>query len=559
MKMLSSSLRITTTLIALVALFFASYTPQPVLASVVYTINSAADFGDANPGDGICATNSSKCTLRAALEESNSHAGADTIIIPAMTIVLQNELWITYRLGNDKPVTIIGAGEGQTIIDGDQTTRVLLIESRQSKHTISDLTIRNGYNTDADANVYRPGFGGGIFVDGLLDLAHVTLTNNTALEGGGIYVEFGFAGTDIYRPQVNLNSVTITQNTATTTKFGFGGGGIANGAELHGNNVTVTNNTAALQGGGVYVNSYHPTTLTNFNISNNIAKDGGGLQSDLGDVTLTDGIIDSNRSLCCRPDGSDPGAAGVYNNIGSMVITRVVISNNIAEAPGGMGAGIYNWKYMELYDVSIVGNQAAYGAGIYNGSYEGAPNYLIMMNVTLSGNLGVNSPPINSEGGALFNNHGTVYAYNSTITNNSAEIAGGISNRNNLAGVIWLYNTILAGNIGNWGATDCRGNITSGHNNLVGNPIGGTYYPCTLQNKDTSDLTNISPMMGVLTGWPPHHPLTSYSPAVNKGSNANCAANDIRGVTRPQGPKCDMGAFERIDASFKTYVPILRR
>jgi len=523
-----------------------------------YTVNDSGDAGDANPGDGICATASSKCTLRAALEESNAHTGADNITIPAMTIHLQKELWITYRLGYDKPVTINGAGQGQTIIDGNNITRVFLIESRQSKHTISNLTIRNGRNTNAQANIYRPGFGGGIFADAHLDLNNVTITNNTALEGGGLYVEFGFAPPTPFHPIVNLNNVTITNNQATTTRFGFGGGGITNGAELNGYNVTVTGNTAALQGGGVYINSWHPISLTNFNISNNISKDGGGLSSDLGNVQLTDGVIDGNRSQCCRLDGSYPGAAGVYNNDGTMVITRVVISNNIAEAAGGLAGGIYNWKYMQLNEVSLIGNRAAYGAAIYNGSYEGSPNQLIMRNVTLSGNIGVNTPPINSEGGALFNNHGVVLMYNSTITNNSAEVAGGISNRNDLSGVVSLYNTILAGNTGNWGATDCRGNITSGHNNLVGNPNGGQYYPCQFNGQHSSDITGVSPNILPLTGWPAHHPLSSNSPAVNSGGNTTCTAYDVRAILRPQGPHCDMGAYERINTNAVIFLPLLR-
>jgi hypothetical protein len=40
--------------------------------------------------------------------------------------------------------------------------------------------------------------------------------------------------------------------------------------------------------------------------------------------------------------------------------------------------------------------------------------------------------------------------------------------------------------------------------------------------------------------------LRAGSPAINKGDNdGDCPARDQRGVKRPQGPRCDIGAFER--------------
>src|SRR5688500_4542749 len=44
-----------------------------------FTVNSTADTSDATPGDGICDAGGSICTLRAAMEEANANAGADTI------------------------------------------------------------------------------------------------------------------------------------------------------------------------------------------------------------------------------------------------------------------------------------------------------------------------------------------------------------------------------------------------------------------------------------------------------------------------------------------------
>jgi CSLREA domain-containing protein len=47
----------------------------------VITVNRTDDDGDASPGDGTCATSSSHCTLRAALEEANAQTGTGRILI----------------------------------------------------------------------------------------------------------------------------------------------------------------------------------------------------------------------------------------------------------------------------------------------------------------------------------------------------------------------------------------------------------------------------------------------------------------------------------------------
>ena len=39
--------------------------------------------------------------------------------------------------------------------------------------------------------------------------------------------------------------------------------------------------------------------------------------------------------------------------------------------------------------------------------------------------------------------------------------------------------------------------------------------------------------------------LLTGSPAINAGDNATCAATDQRGIARPQGGVCDIGAFDQ--------------
>jgi Right handed beta helix region len=96
-------------------------------------------------------------------------------------------------------VTIRGAGEDQTVIDGGDSGRVMII-SGAPVVTIKNITIQHGHSTND---------GGGILNFGNLTLRNSTLTDNEAfgdLGGGGIY---NFSGST-----ATLRNSTVTDNTA---------------------------------------------------------------------------------------------------------------------------------------------------------------------------------------------------------------------------------------------------------------------------------------------------------------------------------------------------------
>ena len=94
----------------------------PVFSST-YTVNDLGDAPDATAGDDICATAGAVCTLRAAIQEANAHAGADTIVFsvagtisPATTypsITQQTTIDGTTAPGYASPVVVI---EGATVV-----------------------------------------------------------------------------------------------------------------------------------------------------------------------------------------------------------------------------------------------------------------------------------------------------------------------------------------------------------------------------------------------------------------------------------------------------------
>jgi hypothetical protein len=150
---------------------------------------------------------------------------------------------------------------------------------------INNLTIRNGNTVAAP---FPGDQGGGIFNDGTLTLTGVTVTANSAWEGGGI---FNWAnGT------VTLIDSAVTGNHADGGEaggvLGKGGGGIFNWA-----NGTVTlidstvsgNTSAGGLGGGIYEDLEASVTLRGTSsIANNSADVGGGIFITYATVTCLD-------------------------------------------------------------------------------------------------------------------------------------------------------------------------------------------------------------------------------------------------------------------------------
>jgi cysteine-rich repeat protein len=106
-------------------------------------------------------------------------------------------------------------------------------------------------------------------------------------------------------------------------------------------------------------------------------------------------------------------------------------------------------------------------------------------------------------------------------------------------------NSLPADNAG----PDCQGTLTSRGFNLIRNTDG-----CTFDGDTSGDLHNMDPALGPLqdNGGPTFtHALLEGSAALDAANPATpgsgdpaCEEDDQRGVTRPQGPRSDIGAFE---------------
>lgn len=190
-------------LIILVGLLF-----PLVVNSAVFLVNSTADLSDQNPGDGICLNTAGRCSLRAALEEANALAGAETIYLPRNNI-FQNtlgELLINdpLTLSIENPATPAETVFELPQIAGATNSRVFRVENT-TEVTFLGVLIRDG---DATQNPLGDQDGGGIKIENLsqFNLFNSIVYSNRALRGGGIETK------NVDNVIISLSDISYNQN-----------------------------------------------------------------------------------------------------------------------------------------------------------------------------------------------------------------------------------------------------------------------------------------------------------------------------------------------------------
>lgn len=292
-----------------------------------------------------CLTPTSACLT---VNEAVSRAvDDDTIQIAAG--VYEEELDVSLRL------TLVGADQDNTFLDGDQAHRVLTASS--TNLTLVDLTIRNGRSLNQN--------GGGIFNYGRLTLQNSQVMSNTAVNGGG--------------------------------------GGILNVGTLILQNSRVSGNTADGVGGGFYTWNSSVMTVTESLIAENAGNQGGGLYN-LGTASISDSTIRDNFAPVFG------GGVTVFG--GSVSLTGVTVSGNQTD---GYGGGIVNnLGLLTLVNTTISGNSAPDYAGLVNISnlaQTSIGNSTVAYNVTTGSGT--------RYGGVSNVSDGVISLHNSIVANNS--------------------------------------------------------------------------------------------------------------------------------------------
>lgn len=556
------------------------------------------------------------CTLAEAVEAANDQGNNPTLNdCPAGSVgtnIIQLQAG-TYSLtqsdfsqngnlaapGIDFPLEIRGVTSATTIIErsagAPEQFRFFLVDD--GSLVLEDVTLTNGY-ISGDLS------GGAIRVNsaGVLTMTGVTLSNNTAQDGGALYaggITFisassivgnnatmngnGRGGGIYVANQLLLINSNVTANLSTEHGGGVYIGGTGSGQAIVAlsslsQNVANTNADGAGAGGGIYHNSGN-LSVTLSSLAMNVATpdlingndgDGGGLfvagNMEM-DFTLVSGNAASNgaglyndapavseirRSLFIANIAADDGG-GIYNQ-GDVLLDNGILWANIATA--GNGGGIANdansGKTADLRNSTIVQNIATAGSG--GGMYNLGPNTTAtaaVSNVTIASNQAGGG-----DGGGIANgNTGYIVVANATIYNNTASGSGaGIASADPTADHFFLRNTILGNN-------GCSGNYTSQGHNLDSGASCGFAALGDISN-GTLDLGSLSPAdpFLVLTGniTPGYEPQAN-SDALNAGNEDGCfdalninnngmlLTEDQWGQARPLGGSnfyCDMGAVE---------------
>jgi predicted outer membrane repeat protein len=264
-------------------------------------------------------------------------------------------------------ISIVGAGEGATIIDGNLTDRIVLVFAHRTVK-ISGVSLING-NLSALS-------GGAIYNLGTLYLSDVTVFNCKAQSGGGLYNAPGGSYASLLR-------VTLQQNFAAT------GGAITNLGTLYLDHGHVTANTSTSDlAGGIYSEGLLQISFSTLN-DNGTPTSGGAIYAASGTLYLDDSTLDGNhasgggggalyvdnatnaylrRDTLSRNTAVNGGA--IFNANSQLFMSNVTVSQNQATNDGG---GIYSVGLTNIYNLTIAYNEAdadadgtGDGAGVFN-------------------------------------------------------------------------------------------------------------------------------------------------------------------------------------------------
>ncbi|MBN8480047.1 MAG: CSLREA domain-containing protein [Xanthomonadales bacterium] len=264
------------------------------------------------------------------------------------------------------------------------------------------------------------------------------------------------------------------------------------------------------------------------------------------------------EGLTIRNGDADIGGAVFVGPGVGLVVERCSIVNSAA----GQGGGIGSLGMLAVMESAFHANAATNGGAIWSGGSGSS----VLRNVTFDANTSTTS-------GSAASFEATAVLNNVTMTQNIADsdiddIGDGAIAAN---ATVTLSNSIVARNIDlSLGGSsqinpDCvvgaGGTLASEGHNLVGN-IGSV---CAFGNAGAGDqvgtpVLSINPRLqpfAVYGGTVETAPPLPNSPAVEAGSAASvglpgaCEATDARGVARPQGTRCDVGAAELDDLVFR--------
>jgi hypothetical protein len=408
-----------------------------------------------------------------------------------------------------------------------------------------------------DAMAGGPAYGGAVYsVDGQVSATNCLFANNSSIGGRGFENQPGDAGGGgesfggaicSTNGGLTLTGVTFTNNVAKGGEVSDGvpngSGGGAYGGALAEMSIFGSINNCVFTG-----NQASSATKVAFDSRNTGDAKGGGLFHGSGVMNIVATLFSANTAQ---------GAAG--NNQGG----RTIISG------AGNGGAVFNQSgNLGFRNSALISNQANGGPGVmapwdsYGGTGAGGAIYnlgeLAVINCTFaqnSANGGAGEHGIDyaqggsAYGGAIFSGGGGSSLLNVTVSGNSIQ-AGTRSPApppapNALGSSIFITNGAI-----NLTLTNTILSCSPSQTNVSGTIIDGGHNICSDASASFSTASshnNLDPLLALLgdNGGPtPTMALLPASPAIDIGDDAACPPTDQRGVARPKGLACDVGAFE---------------
>ena len=290
-------------------------------------------------------------------------------------------------------------------------------------------------------------------------------------------------------------------------------------------------------------------------IDKNLAIDGSGLNPQLilsgGHSTRILEIVSPAQVTLSHlwfTDGQSTNG-GAINNTGNLTIDNSTFSNNSSSGGGGAIAGagvlitdstfmnnsasdggaIYStFGWLEIYRSTMVHNQATTGLG---GAIRLAGNgEAVIVNSTITENS------VADEGGAIsIGGVNLIFIVNSTFARNMA-VSGTEIDITGTSSDLQIINSVFV--CVSDGGSCYQSPTAPGMTNSILGP--GTFYDYGLA--ELADNGGPTQTMALLPG----------SPLIDAGTFTQCPATDQRGITRPKGSHCDIGAYE--DQAIVRYV-----
>ncbi len=349
------------------------------------------------------------------------------------------------------------------------------------------------------------------------------ITGSVVISGPGA-ANVVVSGDDLYRvfevgsgAHFSLNGLSIRRGYVPD-----GGAGIFNdnGTLLLNDSVVADNFTFdGFHGGGGILNISGTMHVSGSLLADNSSgsADGGGLRNNGGVVTIADTTFEANRAY----------HEGAIHNSGAMTVTGSLFTGNRAR----VAAGIYNAGTLMVTNSTFTANIAYIASA---GAIDNAGD-LVVANSTFYENGADRGADIENSGGTAYVTNSTIYSTTSPSSNSI--YAGGPGS------TLTLSNTILAAPSA---ITNCSFSV--GGAIFVSGDSLSTDSTCPGATVVTPAQLALGPL-GDNGGSTPTVALTFGSLAIKRRRR--------RGVTRPQGDHCDVGAFE-VPLFAVLYLPVIR-